>query len=136
MDKQLPLQPLQPLRPLRILVVEDQIHLGQVICALLEAADFQVDLCDDGGSAVEKLRATTYDLMISDLHMPVMDGLQLLEWVRGEAKMTLPVIILSANTNANFTQRVQALGVLGVLKKPIDMDNLVAKIKALMGGNV
>jgi DNA-binding response OmpR family regulator len=116
----------------RVLLVEDQVLLAHVMEALLSDAGFHVEAAENGGAAMEKLRGSSYDLVISDLQMPVMDGVQLLEWIRQEATLAVPVIILSANTNGAHIQRVKDLGVLAILKKPLAMDNFAANISALL----
>lgn len=120
--------------PARVLLVEDQLLLARVVAALLGSEGMQVDIADNGRLAIDRLRASTYDLVITDLMMPEMDGIQLLEWIRLEAAMTLPVIALSANTDHAHTQRLKELGVLAVLKKPLDIDHFAATVTELMNG--
>lgn len=120
--------------PLRVLLVEDQLLLARVVAALLGSEGMQVDIADNGRLAIERLHAATYDLVITDLMMPEMDGIQLLEWIRLEAALTVPVIALSANTDRTHTQRLQELGVLAVLKKPLDIDHFAATVTGLLNG--
>lgn len=119
----------------RVLLVEDQPLLAQVIKGLLAQKGFTVDTAENGSAAVAELRVTPYDLVISDLMMPVMDGVQLLEWIRLEAAMTVPVIVLSANRDARLTKRLEELGVRAVLRKPLDMDHFAATVTALLDAN-
>lgn len=121
--------------PLQVLLVEDQTLLGEVIVGLLELEEMNVEAVENGRLAVEKLKVNRYDLVITDLMMPEMDGVQLLEWIRLEAKSTVPVIVLSANADLRFTHRMQDLGVLSVLQKPLDIEQFGATIVALMPTN-
>lgn len=120
--------------PLRVLLVEDQLLLARVVAALLGSEGMRVDIADNGRLAIERLHAATYDLVITDLMMPEMDGIQLLEWIRLEAALTVPVIALTANTDHTHTQRLQELGVLAVLKKPLDIDHFAATVTGLLNG--
>ena len=120
--------------PLRVLLVEDQLLLARVVAALLGSEGMQVDIADNGRLAINRLRASTYDLVITDLMMPEMDGIQLLEWIRLEAALMVPVIALSANTDCAHTQRLEQLGVLAVLRKPLDIDHFAATVTGLMNG--
>lgn len=109
----------------RILVVEDQPLLAMVIAGLLDTAGLTSEQAEHGAAAVEKLRTGQYDLVVTDLMMPEMDGVELVRWIREEAALTVPVVVLSANTDAGYTERLQQLGVSAVLKKPLDMDHFV-----------
>ena len=122
-------------RPWRVLLVDDQVLLAKVIAALLGSEGMKVDIAENGSVAIGMLRADTYDLVITDLMMPEMDGIQLLEWIRLEAAMNVPVIALSANTDTSYTQRLKELGVLAVLKKPLDIDHFAGTVTGLMNGN-
>lgn len=120
--------------PLRVLLVEDQPLLARVVAALLGREGMSVDIADNGQQAIDRLRVSTYDLVITDLMMPEMDGIQLLEWIRLDAALTVPVVVLSANTDHAHTQRLEELGVLAVLKKPFDIEHFAATVTGLVNG--
>lgn len=122
-------------KPWRVLLVDDQVLLAKVFAAILGSEGMKVDIAENGSVAIGRLRADTYDLVITDLMMPEMDGIQLLEWIRLEANMNVPVITLSANTDAVHTRRLTELGVLAVLKKPVDIDHFADTVARLMNGN-
>lgn len=122
-------------KPWRVLLVDDQVLLVKVFAAILGSEGMKVDSAENGSVAMRKLGANTYDLVITDLMMPEMDGIQLLEWIRLEASMDVPVITLSANSDAVHTRRLEELGVLAVLKKPVDINHFAATVTRLMNGN-
>lgn len=115
----------------RILVVEDEALLARVIECLLTHHGLRVDVAGHGGEAMEQLQTSHFDLIITDLMMPHVDGEQLVRWIRGEAALATPVIVLSASRDAAQCERLRSLGVNEVLHKPLDMDHFVARALAL-----
>ena len=80
---------------MRILVVEDEKRIADFLCRGLEGAGYAVDAAGNGATALEHIHSTDYDLVILDLMLPDMDGLQVLEKIRNR-KVGPPVLILSA----------------------------------------
>src|SRR4029079_3335441 len=94
------------LRRMRILVVEDEAKVGSFIRRALEEESYAVDLCADGPSGLELARDNSYDLIILDVMLPGMSGLQILEILRKE-RLNTPVLIVTAR--AQVDQRVRGL---------------------------
>lgn len=115
----------------RVLIVEDEPLLARVLGYLLEEAGFAIAVAPHGGAAIENLRHERYALIVTDLMMPEVDGERLVVWIRGEGGLTTPVIVLSAAINPGLKARMAALGVNEVLRKPLDMDHFVARVRAL-----
>jgi two-component system copper resistance phosphate regulon response regulator CusR len=80
---------------MRILVVEDEKRIADFLCRGLQGAGYAVDAAPTGAAALENVHSTDYDLVVLDLMLPDMDGLQVLEKVRNR-KSGPPVLILSA----------------------------------------
>ena len=119
---------------LRILVAEDNPINQAVVKAVLGAIEAEVDLADDGEQALRLLRANAYDLVLMDIHMPNMDGIEALRRLRaGEAgRSDLPVIALTADAMTGDADRFIAMGFDAVDSKPIQPARLIAAIGAVL----
>ena len=115
---------------MRILVVEDEKLLCNGIAEDLELEKYTVDRCYDGADAYERLFVEPYDLVILDLNLPGMDGLELLRRIRSE-QPELRVLILSARSEVE--DKVQGLdaGANDYLAKPFHLAELEARIRSL-----
>jgi excisionase family DNA binding protein len=116
----------------RILVAEDEPAIRALITKTLSAADYDVDEAPDGLSAIERLRAFPYDLLVTDLMMPGMDGLSVIREGRRESP-DLPVIIISGHaTQASAIEAIN-LGVSGLLTKPFRVLRVLAVVARALG---
>jgi two-component system response regulator QseB len=113
----------------RILLVEDDDLLAAGIRDTLERALYAVEWVPDGAQALAALKSNTFDLVVLDLGLPKVDGVDVLRKVRGEGG-TVPVIVLSARDTA--PDRVLGLdaGADDYLVKPFDVDELLARVRA------
>lgn len=116
---------------MRILVVEDETKVGSFIRRALEEESYAVDLCADGPAGLDLARDNSYDLIILDVMLPGMSGLQVLETLRQE-KVKTPVLILTARSQLD--QRVKGLdaGADDYLTKPFAIEELLARVRALL----
>ena len=113
---------LAPLRPLRILVAEDHPLNQQVAVGLLSRQGHEVEIAADGRQAVEAVRRGHFDVVLMDVHMPVLDGLAATREIRrfeGE-RGRIPIIALSASVLSGETEQCLAAGMDAHLAKPID----------------
>ena len=117
---------------MKILIAEDDPDLGKQLSSVLRE-DYAVDLADDGEKALAFLNLYTYDVVVLDLGLPLMDGLTVLRTLRDGASnnKTVPVLILSARSAAS--DRVDAIdrGADDFVTKPYDMEEVLARIRAL-----
>lgn len=119
----------------RVLVVDDEELLACVIARLLASRGVAVDVAGHGGEAIDKLGCKAYQLVVTDLMMPVVDGEQLVRWMREEAKLDTPVIVLSAIRDAHLHERLETLGVSAILNKPQDMEDFLQRVLDLVGAD-
>lgn len=122
-----------PRQPRRILLAEDVVANQILVTAILEACGHAVDVVDDGVAAVSALRRTAYDLVLMDIQMPVMNGIDATKAIRadeGQNRHT-PIVALTANASAQDSERCLAAGMDAYLAKPIDEPLLLATIDRL-----
>lgn len=121
---------------MRVLLVEDDALLGDGIRAGLKQAGFAVDWAQDGQAAKLALETEEYAVLVLDLGLPKLSGMDLLKWLRGTSlrgtNLRLPVLILTARDTV--TDRVAGLnaGADDYLIKPFDLDELIARLHALL----
>jgi two-component system, sensor histidine kinase len=118
---------------LRILVVDDNSINRAVAGAILQHAQAEIVTAEDGAEALAQLRAIRCDLVLMDIHMPKMDGVEALARIRAAeaGPPDIPVIALTADAMSGVDQRLLALGFDGVQSKPIDNAALLTAIAAL-----
>ncbi|MDO8757248.1 MAG: response regulator, partial [Elusimicrobiota bacterium] len=106
----------------RILAVEDTPSLRALLQLCLTRGGYQVDLAEDGQTAVEMFRAGAYDAVVMDIQMPVMDGLTAValmrEHERQEKRAAAPILALTANTEPEDLSRCVQSGFTGTVRKP------------------
>ena len=116
---------------MRILVVEDDSKLARVLKLGLEAELFAVDVAADGMLALELCQATPYDVVLLDLGLPGMHGLEVLSCIR-RSGMKVPVLVISgANSVADRVRGLEA-GADDYLGKPLHFSELTARIRAIL----
>ena len=115
---------------MRVLLVEDDVLLGEGICAALRRAGLTVDWLRDGESARIALIDGSFDLVVLDLGLPRLHGSAVIEAVRGGGSQ-VPILVLTARDRVS--ERVQALnlGADDFMGKPFDTSELLARIRAL-----
>lgn len=119
-----------------ILVVDDSISTREIEMSMLELEGYDVLGAMDGVDALEKLHGTRVDLIVTDLNMPRMDGLKLLENIRSdEALKRLPVVIVTTVDERETRAKAESLGVdRYILKSSFDQDNLISAVRELVSG--
>jgi excisionase family DNA binding protein len=116
----------------RILVVDDEAAIRDLLSKTLALAEYDVDLAPDGRTALERLRIIPYDLLITDLKMPGVDGLTVVREAR-RLKADIPVIIITGfSTEASAIEAVN-LGVSGYLTKPFRVPRVLAVAAKALG---
>ena len=116
---------------MKILLLEDEAMLSEAICEYLTSLGHRVDLYEDGADALERLRNETYDLLILDINVPGIDGLDLLEKLHA-LKIRTPAIYISALVDIEGISRAYDLGCYDYLKKPFHLKELSLRIDKVM----
>jgi excisionase family DNA binding protein len=116
----------------RILVVDDEAAIRDLLSKTLALADYDVDLAPDGRTALDRLRSVPYDLLITDLKMPGVDGLTVIREGR-RLRPDIPVVIITGySTEASAIEAVN-LGVSGYLTKPFRVPRVLAAAAKALG---
>lgn len=118
---------------MKILVVDDMPLMRHVLINMLRQLDYKnVVEATDGQQALKILRQQKFDLVITDLHMPKVDGVNLLDNIRhDQALVDLPVIMVTCEDNADTVKQVIRAKVSGFIIKPFNMNVLSAQLNRL-----
>jgi two-component system, chemotaxis family, chemotaxis protein CheY len=116
------------------LVVEDSPTMRQLIVfALRRLQSLKVTEADDGVDALRKLQAGKFDILITDINMPIMDGLKLVSLVRkDETHKDIPIVIITTEGAQEDRQRALALGANAYITKPIQAPQVINTVKQLL----
>jgi two-component system sensor histidine kinase/response regulator len=116
---------MRPVQGARVLLVEDNEINQQVASEFLEQARFFVDIANHGEEALQKLEQSTYDVVLMDIQMPVMDGFTATARIRADKRFEkLPVLAMTANATVEDRQRTSEVGMNAHISKPIDPKEL------------
>jgi two-component system cell cycle response regulator CtrA len=116
---------------MRILLVEDDPSTSQAVAAMLKKSEWVVDTADMGEDGLDLGKVYEYDLIIVDLMLPDMDGMDVIRQLRN-AKVSTPVLILSGLTQAEKKVQGLGLGADDYLTKPFNRDELMARVHAIV----
>ncbi|WP_158736605.1 response regulator transcription factor [Alteribacillus sp. YIM 98480] len=117
--------------PQRLLVVDDEESIITLLSYNLEQSGFQVDTAMDGKEAMEKVKGTAYDLVVLDLMLPEIDGLEVCRQIRQE-KLSIPILMLTAKDDEFDKVLGLELGADDYMTKPFSPRELVARVKAIL----
>ncbi len=114
-----------------ILVVEDDRDLNRTVCAFLNSSGYSATGCLDANSAYDAMYSTVFDLIVSDIMMPGIDGFEFAKTVRS-LNENIPILFMTARDDFAAKQRGYRIGVDDYMVKPIDLDELFLRIGALL----
>jgi two-component system, chemotaxis family, chemotaxis protein CheY len=119
---------------IRFLVVEDSPTMRQLITfSLKRIPNSKITESSDGVDALKKLKEEQFDLILSDINMPLMDGLKLVSMIRSNpAYQSIPIIIVTTEGSENDREKGLALGANAYLSKPIQTNELLRVVKGLL----
>ena len=114
-----------------ILVLEDDAKLNQLVCTYLNDCGFSAKGCLRANDAYDEMYNSIYDLIISDIMMPEIDGFEFAETVR-QVNKHIPILFMSAKDDLPSKQRGFRLGIDDYMVKPIELDELLLRVRALL----
>jgi two-component system response regulator AtoC len=112
----------------KILVAEDEDLIRWSICEFLMSYGYAVDMVVNGREVIERLDKFRYDLLITDLKMPEMNGIDLLHRIR-EKGISMPVIMISAYFNEFAEEETISKGVFRCVTKPFEMEDILSVVR-------
>ena len=115
----------------KILVVEDDRELNKTVCSFLNHSGYEATGCLDANDAYDALYETVFDLIVSDIMMPGVDGFEFAGNVR-KLNENIPILFMTARDDMASKQRGFRIGVDDYMVKPIDLDELFLRIGALL----
>ena len=116
------------IQPLKVLIVED-VKLNQLLLrTILDDLKFTWDIAENGKIAIEKLETNTYDIILMDLQMPIMNGFDTTDYIRNKMNLQIPIIALTADVTSADVERCKASGMNDYISKPIDEKLLYSKM--------
>lgn len=116
---------------INILVVEDDVELNRIVCTYLNDSGFQAKGCLNANDAYGEMYNAIYELIISDIMMPEIDGFELARTVR-QINKTIPILFMSAKDDLSSKQKGFQLGIDDYMIKPIELGELLLRVRALL----
>jgi two-component system, chemotaxis family, chemotaxis protein CheY len=118
----------------KILAVDDSPSIRQMVKLTLSKAGYEVTEANDGADGLRKAQANLVDMVVTDLNMPVMNGLGLIRELRKlSAYRGVPILFLTTESDPEMKKQAKAAGATGWITKPFQQDQLVAVIKKVLG---
>ena len=115
-----------------ILVVDDSPAAREEVARLLEP-DYRCTFAHNGVEALKKIFIEQPAAVVTDIEMPMMDGIQFLRAIRADPRTSrLPVVVMTTSTSLDAFNRARAFGSSGVVSKPVDRDYLLSKLASLL----
>jgi len=117
----------------KVLVVEDNELNLKLFCDLLRAHDYVAEPVRDGREAVERARAFAPDLVIMDIQLPNVSGLELIDTLKSDDQLkSIPIMAVTAYAGKGDEERIRAAGAEAYVSKPISVNRFVQSVEALM----
>ncbi len=125
--------PRQESRQPVVMVVDDSITMRKVTSRVLESHSLEVITAQDGIDAIEQLHDRVPDLMLLDIEMPRMDGYQLLEHIRADARLRhVPIVMITSRAGQKHRKKARTAGANGYLTKPYQEAELVEQVSEML----
>jgi DNA-binding response OmpR family regulator len=116
---------------INILVVEDDVKLNQIVCKYLNNNGYHATGCKNPNEAYDLLFTSRFDLIISDIMMPLIDGFEFARVIRAQ-NSSIPILFMTSRDDISSKQKGFGIGVDDYMVKPFDMDEMVLRVGALL----
>ena len=118
----------------KILAVDDSVSIRKSISFILGQENFEVVEAENGADGLSKANADKFGLIITDINMPIMDGIQSIKELRNTAEHKFtPIIVLTPENQESKMQEGKAAGATGWIVKPFSSEKLIAVVKKIIG---
>ncbi len=116
------------------LVVDDSLVIRKMVSMALKSAGFEVEVAVDGKDALEKAKAQAFTVVITDLNMPIMDGLELIRGLREVASYKFtPIIFLTTETDVSRREEAREAGATAWVQKPFQPEKILSVVNRIAG---
>jgi len=133
-DKKLTIEDIKILNGAKILLVEDNKVNQEIIIGLLENSGINIDIAENGAEAIDTFNNNSYELILMDIQMPIMDGYKASKLIR-EQNQSIPIIALTANAMIKDIEKTKASGMNAHLNKPVEVNKLYATLLKFISKN-
>ncbi len=116
----------------RILVVDDENEVNAFISTLLETEGFLVESAFSGYEAIEKVKNNDYDLILLDIMMDDINGLEVGKIIKEDLRKKVPICIITASSDFSYALKAFDTGIEGYIVKPFDISELLSKVQELL----
>ena len=121
----------------KILLIEDDIHFQTVLATLLQRSGFMVDTVFEGHEGIERAKSGGYNLVITDIHMPDTDGINVIQNIKAFNE-NLPIVAISGGAtfqknDMSKLHQARHLDINAVFKKPFEHEEFIEKVRELLG---
>jgi two-component system chemotaxis response regulator CheY len=117
----------------RVLAVDDSVSMRELVAATLLSAGYEVVTAEDGTRAYSAALKGHFDLVLSDVNMPSMDGIGLVEKLRSRPEYRLvPIVMLTTESSTEMKSRARAAGATGWIVKPFDPERLLSAVARVL----
>jgi FixJ family two-component response regulator len=120
-------------RKLIVCIVEDDPVMSEALTDLLESAGFQSMAFISGEKFIDSNAVEICDVIVTDIQMPGLDGLGMLRWLTEDVHSSIPVIVITALADESLERRAFQQGCYAFLRKPLDLDTLIARVRGASG---
>lgn len=118
----------------KILAVDDSVSMRGMVAFTLRGAGHEVAEAENGQLALEVARGSSFDLVLADVNMPVMDGIAMVRELRAmDGYKGVPILMLTTESHTEKKMEGKAAGATGWLVKPFDPEQLLATVKRVLG---
>ncbi|HOD70967.1 MAG TPA: response regulator [Deltaproteobacteria bacterium] len=118
----------------KILAVDDSASIRQMVCFTLQKEGYEVIEASDGRDALSKIGASAVNMVITDLHMPNMNGVELIQALRANPSFKFtPIVMLTTESHQDKKDMGKQAGATGWIVKPFKPEQLIAVVKRLLG---
>ena len=118
----------------KILAVDDSVSMRGMVAFTLRGAGYEVAEAENGQLALDVARGSSFDLVLADVNMPVMDGIAMVRELRAmDAYKGVPILMLTTESHTEKKMEGKAAGATGWLVKPFDPEQLLATVKRVLG---
>ena len=111
----------------KVLIVDDEISIRTILGQMLKKSDFEAEVANDGVEALKKLKTSPFDIVVSDINMPNMDGVALLKKIK-ETYPNIPVVFITAFGKDKIIIEAMKVGLADFIEKPFKMDAVISTI--------